>query len=417
MKKTRKLLCVFMSVVLLFSCFASQGYALFDFFKKDPEPVTVKSFEITDNIPISLRDVENQFEEDTWYINDRSEENLEKEAEKLYYFIGDGSISMGYKLSLSDGQVKEGYFPAIPLVVNENAEASSSGKVRTNVNACVRYKDLFEAAENGKSTVTVKYSVIVYVTDGSKDEYGEYKWSNTDSYIIEKEREIIPSYVTKFEVVSGVPETAVKKPNRFFSSCHDFREAVFSYEFYDGRKGTEKVTFKKKHTFSYYLAGEYLDIRFDSHKGEFTINMLDTTITSKAEVVDATLVRIEFADYSLDENDNLVYVNCVAYNCYGKKYEFTVHGDEQYLDFIEGVPVLVYHSKGKSRQYENAEAIVIKAEVDNIEDAKCVIELSEGCPCVCHKDGISQFLFKIANVFWKLLGINRECLECSTTHY
>lgn len=417
MRKTRKLLCVIMSVVLLFSCFSFQGSSIFDFGKKDPETVTVESFEITDNVPISLRDAENQFEQDTWYVKDRSEENLAKEAEKLYYDIGNSSIPMSYKLSLSDGQVKEGYFPATPLFVDENAEASSSGKVRTDVDAYVRYKDLFEAAENGKSTVTVKYRVFVYVDDGSKNEYGEYKWSNTDSYIIERERELVNSYVKKLEVVSGVPETVVKNPGRFFISCRDFREAVFSYELYDGRKGTEKVTFKKSHTFSYYLAGEYLYIRFDSHNGEFTINMLDTTITSKAEVVDATLVRVEIVDYSLDENENLVSVNCVAYNSYGKKYEFTVHADEQYLDFIEGIPVRVYHSKGKSSQYENAEAIVIKAEVDNIEDAKRVIELSMGCPCICHKGGIGQFLFKIANVFWKLFGINRECLECSATHY
>lgn len=416
MKKARKVLCVIMSVVLLFGCFASQSYALFDFFKKEPEPVTVKSFEITDNIPISLRDVENQFEEDTWYINDRSEENLEKEAEKLYYDIGNSSIPMRYKLTLSDGQLKEGYFPATTLFIDENAGASSSGKVRTNVNAYVRYKDLFEAAENGKSTVTVKYSVIVYVTDGSKNEYGEYKWSNTDSYIIEKEREIIPSYVTKFEVVSGVPETAIKKPNGFFSFCSDFREAVFSYEFYDGRKGTEKVTAKKSHSYSYCLAGESLYIYLNERNSEYEITMLDTTITSKAQPIASNIDRIEFSDYLLDENENLTSVSFTVYKNDGTKSEFTVPMDEPYLEFIEGLAVYIYYTKRQSKIYENREAISIKANVDRVEAASLLIEL-EDCPCVCHRKGISQFLFRIANVFWKLFGINRECLECSATHY
>lgn len=412
MKKTRKLLCVFMSVVLLFGCFASQSYALFDFLKKDPEPVTVKSFEITDNIPISLRDVENQFEEDTWYINDRSEENLEKEAEKLYYFIGDGSISMGYKLSLSDGQVKEGYFPATTLFIDENAGTSSSGKVRTNVNACVRYKDLFEAAENGKSTVTVEYSVYVYVTDGSKNEYGEYKWSNTDSYIIEKERDIIPSYVRKFEVVSGVPQTAVEG-----YMCYDFREAVFNYELYDGTKGTEKVTTKGESTFSYYLAGNYLHIDFIPRNEEFKITMMDTTITHKAKEVDSDFSMVVLTDAVLDEGEDLVSVRCIIYKKDGTKHDFTVQMNEPYLDFIDGIRVHIYSGKSKSHKYENAEKISVRANVATVQNAQLDIELSEGCPCVCHKDGISQFLFKIANVFWKLFGINRECLECSATHY
>ncbi len=38
------------------------------------------------------------------------------------------------------------------------------------------------------------------------------------------------------------------------------------------------------------------------------------------------------------------------------------------------------------------------------------------CDCICHKDGIYGFFYKIFRFFWKLFGTNKEC-SCGAMHY
>ena len=41
---------------------------------------------------------------------------------------------------------------------------------------------------------------------------------------------------------------------------------------------------------------------------------------------------------------------------------------------------------------------------------------TEECDCLCHKDGIFEFFYKIIRFFWKLFGTNRAC-ACGRIHY
>lgn len=40
----------------------------------------------------------------------------------------------------------------------------------------------------------------------------------------------------------------------------------------------------------------------------------------------------------------------------------------------------------------------------------------EDCDCICHKDGIAGFFYKIIRIFWKLFRIKEEC-DCGAWHY
>ena len=59
--------------------------------------------------------------------------------------------------------------------------------------------------------------------------------------------------------------------------------------------------------------------------------------------------------------------------------------------------------------------------VDNDADGscdECNAKLSDiqNCDCMCHKNGISAFFYKIIRFFWKLFGIERLC-DCGKAHY
>lgn len=40
----------------------------------------------------------------------------------------------------------------------------------------------------------------------------------------------------------------------------------------------------------------------------------------------------------------------------------------------------------------------------------------ENCDCICHKDGIAGFFYRIIRIFWKLFRIKEEC-DCGAGHY
>ena len=56
---------------------------------------------------------------------------------------------------------------------------------------------------------------------------------------------------------------------------------------------------------------------------------------------------------------------------------------------------------------------------DENSDGKCDVcgyDMTEGCNCNCHKDGIANFFFKIMLFFQKLFKINKTC-DCGIAHY
>lgn len=59
--------------------------------------------------------------------------------------------------------------------------------------------------------------------------------------------------------------------------------------------------------------------------------------------------------------------------------------------------------------------------IDSNEDGYCddcdtSTKESSDCDCMCHKDGIMGFFYKIVRIFWKLFGMNKIC-DCGAYHY
>ncbi|MBQ3085755.1 MAG: hypothetical protein IJC45_00315 [Clostridia bacterium] len=43
-------------------------------------------------------------------------------------------------------------------------------------------------------------------------------------------------------------------------------------------------------------------------------------------------------------------------------------------------------------------------------------DATKSCDCMCHKDGILGFFYKIIGFFWKIFKINPVC-QCGVAHY
>lgn len=108
-------------------------------------------------------------------------------------------------------------------------------------------------------------------------------------------------------------------------------------------------------------------------------------------------------------------VETIGGNAFG--YEFCAGrcGDEDCGDRLKG-EITIYGYKDTAAEKYAIENGFEFIDLESIEEPEPPVDPSEGCTCLCHKDGFENFIYKILRIFWKIFKINEDCV-CGAKHY
>lgn len=389
MRKFKKTLSLILAVIILISAVPMQSSALFEWIW--PKVVKV---ELVNSVPISNKIVQNS---DPWY------------GEPFAYIYDVCEEKQIYKLYFSNGRT----------VVVDNYEAlgadTLSGVLYASVVTYADREECAKAIAEGKNTVNVTVSVVVYYLNG-----------NSRIYRFETEREIVKEFVTSVEFIDSMPESYDEEnPEAAFVG------KKFAIEYGDGSR--EILALEDKGEDGYYLGKEYIsmwygqDSYIDSIAGEtvyfkgIELSYIDETIILDKTLIPCPYSSFDITDYELNGKGGVTSATYKLTYKDGRVIEKTCSFDEPIgndnfvvIDTVDGYDI-TFGTYFWTTEYYGIQSWIgcdiwgLCVEIEG--------DMVDLCDCRCHKDGfLNDIINNLLRVIWNIFFVNEYC-QCGMFHW